>query len=110
MFEHSPEKTFTFLKQSLPTGSLPTVLQPAGMDETIDGGICMSKFANSVRMSTRILLTLNLMYPNENSRIRILKKQLHKLSHFVTPFQMKFCFYISDFYESKSTLNNIKPL
>ena len=38
----------------------------------------MSKFANSVRMSTRILLALNLMYPNENSRIRILKKQLHQ--------------------------------
>ena len=31
---NSPEKTFTFLKQSPPTGSLPTVLQPAGMDET----------------------------------------------------------------------------
>ena len=37
----------------------------------------MSKFANSVRMSTRIVLALNLMYPNENSRIRILK-QLHQ--------------------------------
>ena len=35
----------------------------------------MSKFANSVRMSTRILLALNLTYPNKNSRIR---KQLHQ--------------------------------
>ena len=38
----------------------------------------MSKFANSVRMSTRILLALNLVYLNENSRIRMLKKQLHQ--------------------------------
>ena len=38
----------------------------------------MRKFANSVRMSTRILLTLNLVYLNENSTIRMLKKQLYQ--------------------------------